>query len=77
MLAEENPEMGARGPKSFGGSPLMLHLYVKDVDAMVEQAAKAGAKIVRACKISFTATARVDWRIPLATFGTSRVARNT
>ena len=47
MLAEENPEMGARGPKTLGGSPLMLHLYVKDVDAVVEQAAAAGAKIIR------------------------------
>ncbi len=53
MLAEENPEMGARGPKSLGGSPLMLHLYVKDVDAMVEQAAKAGAKIVRPVQDQF------------------------
>jgi len=47
MLAEENPEMGARGPKTLGGSPLMLHLYVKDVDAVVEQAAAVGAKIIR------------------------------
>ena len=47
MLAEENPGMGARGPKSLGGSPIMLHLYVRDVDAVVEQAAAAGAKITR------------------------------
>src|SRR5437016_3908452 len=29
MLADESPEMGARGPKTLGGSPVMLHLYVK------------------------------------------------
>ena len=47
MLADEHPEMGARGPQAFGGSPVSIHLYVKKVDAMVEKAHSAGAKIVR------------------------------
>ncbi len=33
MLAEEVPEMGHRGPKSLGGSPISLLLYVEDVEA--------------------------------------------
>ncbi len=45
MLADEYPEMGARSPKSIGGSPVSLYLYVEDVDAVVEQAVAAGAKI--------------------------------
>jgi PhnB protein len=44
MLADEFPEMGVRGPQSFGGSPMFLHLYVEDVDALYAQAIAAGAK---------------------------------
>jgi PhnB protein len=43
MLADEHPEMGARAPGSFGGSPVSLVLYVADVDATVARATKAGA----------------------------------
>ena len=34
MLADEFPEMGARGPQAFGGSPVSLALYVEDVDVL-------------------------------------------
>jgi PhnB protein len=44
MLADEYPEMGARSPQSFGGSPMFIHLYVEDVDALYAQAVAAGAK---------------------------------
>jgi len=47
MLADEHPEMGARGPRSFGGSPISLLLYVEDVDATVSRAVEAGAKLTR------------------------------
>ena len=33
MLADEFPDMGALGPKSVGGSPVTLHVFVEDVDA--------------------------------------------
>src|SRR5436190_22691898 len=45
MVNEENPEWGAFGPKSLKGSPVTIHLYVEDVDALVEQAVRAGAKL--------------------------------
>ena len=45
MLVDEMPEWGALGPKSLKGSPVTIHLYVKDVDATVAQAVAAGAKI--------------------------------
>jgi PhnB protein len=35
MLAAEFPEMGALGPQSIGGTPVTIHLYVEDVDAVV------------------------------------------
>jgi PhnB protein len=47
MLADEFPEMGFMSPQSLGGSPVMLHLYVEDVDATVKTAEAAGAKITR------------------------------
>ena len=43
MLADEFPDMGARGPKTIGGSAVGILVYVDDVDAVFEQAVKAGA----------------------------------
>ena len=47
MLADENPNMGARSPKSIGGCPFLLHLYVPDVDSLFAQAVAAGARVTR------------------------------
>jgi PhnB protein len=44
MLADEHPEIGALSPKTIGGSPVSIHLYVEDVDAAVARAVAAGAK---------------------------------
>ena len=33
MLADEHPEIEALSPKTIGGSPVSIHLYVTDVDA--------------------------------------------
>jgi len=48
MLVDEFPERGALSPTSLKGSPVTIHLYVVDVDATVERAVKAGAKITMA-----------------------------
>jgi PhnB protein len=53
MLADEHPEMGFRSPKAYGGSPVGLHLYVDDVDAVAHQAVAAGAKELRPVKDQF------------------------
>jgi PhnB protein len=45
MLVDEMPEWGALGPTSLKGSPVTIHLYVEDVDAVVARAVKAGAKV--------------------------------
>lgn len=47
MLADEHPEIGALGPATIGGSPVSLHLYVEDVDAVVGKAVAAGATLTR------------------------------
>jgi PhnB protein len=46
MLADEHPDMGARGPRTIGGTPVTLHIYVEDVDGVFESALKAGAKVL-------------------------------
>jgi PhnB protein len=43
MLGEECPVMGAKSPRSLGGTPFGLMLYVKDVDARYAQAIASGA----------------------------------
>jgi PhnB protein len=43
MLADEFPEMGYRGPQSLGGSPVLLMLYVEDVDTFFALAVSHGA----------------------------------
>lgn len=45
MLVDENPQWGLLGPMALKGSPVAIHLFVEDVDAAVEQAVAAGAKI--------------------------------
>jgi PhnB protein len=44
MLGEEFPQMNCRSPQALGGSPVSLHLYVRNVDAAFDKAVKAGAK---------------------------------
>jgi PhnB protein len=45
LLVDEFPEMNCRGPKSIGGSPVTIHMFVADVDAAFETAVKAGAEV--------------------------------
>ena len=45
MLVDEMRDCNALGPKALKGSPVTIHLYVEDVDACVERAIAAGAKI--------------------------------
>src|SRR5947209_1590791 len=37
MLADENPRMGIQGPKTIGGTPVVVHVYVEDSDAAFER----------------------------------------
>jgi PhnB protein len=52
-IADEYPDMGFRGPKSLGGTPVMIHLYVEDVDAVARRAEELGGKITRAVETQF------------------------
>ena len=48
MLADEHPEMGIRGPKSIGGTPVTIQRLRRDVDAVFERAVAEGATPTRA-----------------------------
>jgi PhnB protein len=45
MLADEFPGMGTPAAQTLGGSPVVLNVYVEDVDALWKRAVDAGAKI--------------------------------
>ena len=47
MLADEFPEMGGHAPESLGGTPVSLHLYVEDADAVIQRAVDAGATVIQ------------------------------
>ena len=53
MLADESPNMGSRGPKALGGSPVSLMLYVRDVDKVFHQALAEGARETQPVKNQF------------------------
>jgi len=52
-LGEEALEYGYPGPQTLGGSPVSIHLWVDDVDAFVEHAVAAGAKLAGAVTDQF------------------------
>jgi PhnB protein len=47
MLADEYPDMEARGPVALGGTPVSLLVYVEDADGVFERAIQAGARALR------------------------------
>jgi PhnB protein len=53
MLADEFPEMGVQSPKTIGGTPVTISVYVDDVDAVFEGALAAGATSVRPVEDQF------------------------
>jgi PhnB protein len=53
MLADAYPVMGYNGPKSLGGSPVSLMIYVENVDTVFDQAVQAGATVKEAVTDKF------------------------
>lgn len=53
MLADENPEMGARAPQPGSSSSVSILLYVKDVDKVFERAVSSGARVERSVENQF------------------------
>ena len=53
MLADEHLDMDARGPRTVGGTPVLLHVYVEDADSVFERAIEAGSKALRPVEEKF------------------------
>jgi PhnB protein len=53
MLADEFPEMNVRGPKSVGGTPVTISVYVEDVDSVFQAALDGGATELRPVENQF------------------------
>ncbi len=53
MLADECPERGAKSPLTIGNTPVCIHLYVTDADAVFAKAIAAGARQIRAIENQF------------------------
>ncbi len=46
IVGDESPAQGIYAPSSLGASPVSVHLYFADVDAVWERAVEAGATII-------------------------------
>ena len=53
MLADENPRNGMMSPQTVGGFSLGLHLYVENVDAVIQKAVENGARALHPVKDQF------------------------
>jgi len=53
MLADEFPDMGNRGPKTIGGTPVTISIYVDDVDDVFDRAVAEGATEIRPVENQF------------------------
>jgi len=53
MLADEFAEMGHKGPRALGGSPVSLMIYLEDVDTVFNRAVEAGASVKEAVQDKF------------------------
>jgi PhnB protein len=53
MLADEFPSLQALGPRSIGGTPVRLYLYVENVDRVAARAQEQGATVLRVVQDQF------------------------
>jgi len=60
MVEAENPEVPTRPPNPDGSSPVVIYLYVEDVDATVARALERGGKLVVAVATHFWGD-RIGW----------------
>jgi PhnB protein len=53
MIEAEWPTLASRAPQPDGSSPVVLYVYVEDVDLVLERAVAAGAKVLLPVKNQF------------------------
>jgi PhnB protein len=83
MIEAEWPTLASRAPRPDGSSPVVLYVYVEDVDAVIERAVATGAKVLLPVQNQFWGdrTGRIIdpsghvWTISTRTEETSSVER--
>ena len=60
MLEAEWPTLPSRAPNPDGSSPVVIYLYVEDVDATVERALRLGGKLIVPVETHFWGD-RIGW----------------
>jgi PhnB protein len=60
MMEAEWPELTSRAPKPDGSSPVVIYVYVEDVDKTVERAVAGGAKVLFPVQNQFWGD-RIGW----------------
>ena len=53
MIEAEWPTLASRAPQPDGSSPVVIYVYVEDVDKVIERAVAAGARILLPVKNQF------------------------
>jgi PhnB protein len=53
LIEGEWPTLESRAPQPDGSSPVVIYVYVEDVDAVVERAVAAGARVLLPVKNQF------------------------
>src|SRR5512132_830896 len=53
MIEGEWPALASRAPQPDGSSPVVIYVYVEDVDKVIERAVTAGAKVLLPVKNQF------------------------
>jgi len=53
MIEGEWPTLQSRSPQTDGSSPVIIYVYVEDIDSVIEKAVSAGARIVLPAKDQF------------------------
>ena len=74
MLRDEYPEYNFRSPRTIGGSPVNLMVFVPDVEALAERATASGASVIRPLEMQFHGDLQVELEDPFghSWFFTSR-----
>ena len=60
MIEAEWPGLASRAPKPDGSSPVVIYVYVEDVDKTVERAVAGGAKVLLPVAFQFWGD-RIGW----------------
>src|SRR4051812_19474889 len=60
IIEGEWPTLASRAPQPDGSSPVVIYVYVEDVDAVIERAVARGASLVRPVETQFWGD-RIGW----------------